>query len=79
MDGQQLAAALRRGQRVYGSALLAASPIFAAYAQRIGLDWAFLDTEHIPLDRQTLAWMCRAYAAMDIAPIVRVPYPDAPR
>ena len=38
-----------------------------------GCDFVFLDTEHIPIDREKLSWMCRTYAAMGIPPIVRVP------
>jgi 4-hydroxy-2-oxoheptanedioate aldolase len=42
----------------------------------LGLDFVFIDTEHIPLDRRTLAWMCRAYAATGLPPLVRIPAPD---
>jgi len=40
------------------------------------LDFVFIDTEHVPIDRHQLSWMCRAYSAMGIAPVVRVPSPD---
>ena len=36
----------------------------------------FIDTEHVALPRDKLSWMCRAYAAAEIAPIVRVPEPE---
>ena len=39
-------------------------------------DFVFIDTEHIPIGRETLAWMCGAYGASGIAPIVRVPVVD---
>ncbi len=42
----------------------------------MGLDFVFIDTEHVPIDRHQLSWMCRAYSALGIAPVVRVPSPD---
>jgi 2-keto-3-deoxy-L-rhamnonate aldolase RhmA len=41
-----------------------------------GLDFVFLDTEHIVLDRTELAWMCQAYSGHGLAPIIRIPAPD---
>ena len=49
------------------------SPHFLQAARATSLDFVFLDTEHVPLDRHQLSWMCRAYDAAGIAPIVRVP------
>jgi 4-hydroxy-2-oxoheptanedioate aldolase len=40
---------------------------------RTGLDFVFLDSEHIVLDRTELSWMCQAYAGLGLAPIVRIP------
>jgi len=42
----------------------------------LGLDFVFIDTEHIPLDREKLAWMCQAYRAVGLPPIVRITSPD---
>ena len=42
----------------------------------VGLDFVFLDTEHIAVDRIQLAWMCQAYSGHGLAPIVRIPSPD---
>lgn len=41
-----------------------------------GCDFVFLDTEHMPLERTQLAWMCQTYGALGMPPIVRVPEPD---
>jgi len=41
-----------------------------------GLDFVFIDTEHIPLDRAQVAWMCQAFAGRNVAPVVRIPAPD---
>jgi 4-hydroxy-2-oxoheptanedioate aldolase len=44
--------------------------------QSLDLDFIFIDTEHIPIGREKLAWMCQVYQAMSIAPLVRIPNPD---
>ena len=77
MKGSDLRKALRSGQRVYGTLIVANSPRWPADAvAHLGLDFVFIDSEHVPLDRGQLSWMCRTYAAMGIAPIVRIPSPD---
>ncbi len=43
---------------------------------RVGIDFVFIDTEHIPIGRETLSWMCRAYAGSGLPPVVRIPSPD---
>jgi len=43
---------------------------------RLPLDFVFIDTEHIPIGRESLAWMCTTYRALGFAPIVRIPSPD---
>jgi 4-hydroxy-2-oxoheptanedioate aldolase len=42
----------------------------------LNLDFVFVDTEHVPIDRVTLAWMCQAYRGIGLPPIVRIPSPD---
>ncbi|MGH8020835.1 MAG: HpcH/HpaI aldolase family protein [Opitutaceae bacterium] len=42
----------------------------------VGLDFVFIDTEHIALDRGILSWMCQTYAALGLPPLVRIPAPD---
>jgi 4-hydroxy-2-oxoheptanedioate aldolase len=42
----------------------------------IGIDLAFIEGEHHPLDRDQLSWMCHAYKSRGVAPIVRIPEPD---
>jgi 4-hydroxy-2-oxoheptanedioate aldolase len=71
----ELAAKLRSGQRVYGTMVTTSSPLWPAMLQGVGLDFVFIDTEHVPLDRETASWMCRGYAALGLAPIVRVGRP----
>jgi len=59
--------------QLFGTCILSPSPHFLQAARATSLDFVFLDTEHVPLDRHQLSWMCRAYDAAGIAPIVRVP------
>ena len=76
MNGQTLAQSLRTGRRVYGTLLVSPSPFWPKVVASLGLDFVFIDTEHIPLDRGQVAWMCQTYAALNLAPIVRIPAPD---
>ena len=36
----------------------------------------FIDSEHTPLDRGILSWMCQTFSALGIPPVVRIPSPD---
>ena len=76
MNGRELKAALRAGKRVYGTCVVSPSPLWPAMIAGTGLDFAFIDTEHIPLERAEVSWMCQAFAAKNVAPIVRIPSPD---
>lgn len=76
MNSSSLLAALRSGQRAYGSLIVSESPRWPATVAKIGLDFVFFDTEHLALDRATISWMCQTYAGLELAPIVRIPAPD---
>ncbi|MFP6886230.1 MAG: aldolase/citrate lyase family protein [Opitutales bacterium] len=76
MTGQELATVLRSGQRAYGTLIVSTSPKWPESVRNSGLDFVFIDTEHIPIGRETLSWMCRTYAAMGLPPIVRIPSPS---
>lgn len=77
MTGKQLREALRAGRRVYGTCIVSPSASWAPMIASCGLDFVFIDTEHIPIDRAELSWMCRAYGALGLPPVVRIPKPDA--
>ncbi len=68
---------LKSGQTVYGTCITSIAPIWAKAARNAGLDFVFLDTEHIPLERMEIAALCQLYNAMGIAPVVRIPSPDS--
>ena len=76
MNGNQLGAALHAGQRVYGTCVISPAPQWPRMIAKTGLDFVFIDTEHIVLDRAQLSWMCQTYAGLGLAPIVRIPSPD---
>jgi len=76
MLGKELSKALREGRRVYGTCVTSTAPTWPAMIASTGVDLAFIDTEHTPIDRAQLAWMCLAFRTLRVAPIVRIPKPD---
>lgn len=77
MDQYELKKAFVSGERVYGTLVASPSPKWAAEIKKTGVDFVFIDTEHMPLDRSMMSWMCQGYSANHIAPIVRIGAPDA--
>lgn len=76
MTGREIIQALHDGRRVFSSAIVAMSPLWPSLAKQAGLDFVFVDTEHIPLDRQTLSWILQTYQAMGLPSVVRIPCND---
>jgi len=76
MTGNELGEALRSGRRVYGTALASPSPRWPDVMPSLGVDFVFIDTEHIAIDRHDLSWMCQTYRAQGLPPVVRIPSPD---
>ena len=76
MNQKELREAFRTNKKVYGTMISSPNPKFIGEISKLGLDFVFIDTEHIPLDRSMVSWMCQTFSAMNIAPIVRVPSPD---
>jgi 4-hydroxy-2-oxoheptanedioate aldolase len=77
MKGREIRAALHQGRRVYATAMLAPGPHLPNVADEARADFVFIDTEHTPIGRETLAWMCQVLTALNIPPVVRLPTPDA--
>lgn len=67
---------LKQGQRVYGTCFTSVSPNWPIIFSKAALDFAFIDTEHIPLNRADMTRMCQIMLAYGITPIVRIPAPD---
>ena len=76
MDGKEFLIRLKQGKHLYGTAIISPSPIWPLAVKKTGVDFVFIDTEHIPIDRTTLAWMCQVYNGHGLPPLVRIPVPD---
>ena len=76
MNSTQLRQQLRAGRTVFGTLIVSPSPRWPEAVRGSGLDFVFIDTEHIALDRAQLSWMCQTYAALGLPPMVRIPSPD---
>ncbi len=76
MNGKTLRQNLHNGVCVYGTLITSASPRWSQTISSLGIDFVFIDNEHTPFDRQNTAWMCQVYAALGMAPLVRIPSPD---
>lgn len=64
------------GDTLFGTLIVSPSPRWPEAVRGCGLDFVFIDTEHIALDRTNLSWMCQTYAALGLPPLVRIPAPD---
>ena len=67
---------MRAPETCYGTCILSPSPKWVAAVASCGLDFVFIDTEHIPLNRSELSWMCNAYKLAGLPPLVRITEPD---
>lgn len=67
---------LHGNKTIYGTCIVSPSAIWPKAVKGAGLDFVFIDTEHIPLNRAQLTTMCQTYAALNLSPIVRIPSPD---
>jgi 4-hydroxy-2-oxoheptanedioate aldolase len=76
MTPAELSKNLHAGNTVFGTLIVSPSPRWPEVVRRCGLDFIFIDTEHIALDRAELSWMCQTYSALGLPPIVRIPSPD---
>lgn len=76
MTGSEFLQHMRSGKRLYGTAVASSSPLWPPAVKRAGADFVFIDTEHTPLDRGTVAQMCLTYTALGLPPLVRTPSPD---
>lgn len=78
MTGNEIRNRLRSGDRVYGTHVVSfGNAVAADLTSKLEMDFAFICTEHMPVDRKELSTMCHFYASKGISPIVRIPYPAA--
>lgn len=76
MIGNEFRNALRTGKTVYGTLISSSSPKMFDVAKGLGLDYIFICNEHVLYNPDALGWMCRAYKAAGINPVVRILSPD---
>jgi 4-hydroxy-2-oxoheptanedioate aldolase len=76
MIGKDFRDALRSGKTVYGTLISSGSPRQFEVSCGLGLDFVFLCNEHVLYNPDLLGWMCRAYKASGINPVVRILEPD---
>lgn len=76
MIGNEFRNALRSGKTVYGTLISSTSPKMFDVAKGLGLDYIFICNEHVLYNPDALGWMCRAYKAAGINPVVRILSPD---
>jgi len=74
--GNDFRNALHSDIAVYGTLVTSSSPKVFDTIITLAPDFVFLCTEHIFYNQDTLGWMCRAYKAAGINPIVRILRPD---
>ncbi|MFP4444483.1 MAG: HpcH/HpaI aldolase family protein [Spirochaetia bacterium] len=78
MHGKELRKKLKSGNRVYGTHIAeTGNPNQLIWLTDSGMDFAFICTEHIPVDRKEVSWMCALFAERGVSPMVRIPYPSA--
>ena len=76
MTPLELKNALHHDGPVFGTLIVSPSPFWPKVLGDCGLDFVFIDTEHIALDRSQISWMCRTYAAMGLPPLGRTVSPS---
>lgn len=77
MTGKDMRTKLRNGERVYGTHVVSfGNAVAADLTSKLEMDFVFICTEHMPIDRTEVSTMCHSYASKGISPIVRIPYPS---
>ena len=77
MVGEEFRKTLLSGESVYGTLITSVSPKMFDLTKNLGLDFVFFCNEHIFYNPDMLGWMCRAYNAAGINPVVRILEPRA--
>ncbi len=76
MNDIEFIQALRSGKHVFGTLIISTAPKWPSVVATLGLDFVFIDTEHIALDRSQVSQMCNIYRGIGLVPVVRIPSPD---
>jgi 2-keto-3-deoxy-L-rhamnonate aldolase RhmA len=74
MRGSMLRDKLHSSQPVHGVCMEGIGQArWPKYFADLGVDYVWLESEHSPNNRESLAWAAQLYAALGIAPLVRIP------
>ena len=76
MVGNDFRNALREGKKVYGTQISSTSPKMFDSVISLGLDFVFFCNEHVQYNPETLSWMCNAFKAAGVNPLVRILEPS---
>jgi 4-hydroxy-2-oxoheptanedioate aldolase len=76
MIGKDFRNALREGKKVYGTQISSTSPKMFDSVISLGLDFVFFCNEHVQYNPETLSWMCNAFKAAGVNPLVRILEPS---
>ncbi len=76
MNNNEFVTALKTGGKVFGTLITSNAPSWPEVVASTGLDFVFIDTEHVALDRSEVSHMCHRYRALGLAPMVRISSPD---
>ena len=76
MVGNDFRNALREGKHVYGTQISSTSPKMFDSVISLGLDFVFFCNEHIQYNPETFSWMCNAFKAAGVNPLVRILEPS---
>ena len=61
---------------VFGTCVLTPSPSVLQPTVNANVDFVFIDTEHIALNREQISYMCKSFYFAGVTPIVRIPDHD---
>ena len=70
MTPYELRNRIRGGLPVFGTLIVSPSPKWPEVVADCDLDFIFIDTEHIAIDRSQLSWMCHAYNGIGLPTLV---------
>ncbi len=74
MNGAEMRAKMRNGERVYGTMVsLIRNTRWTNVYGRLGFDYVIVDTEHSPTNRSEAADLAAAFVSNGICPVIRVP------
>ena len=63
-------------QLVFGTCCINPSPSILLPTINSNLDFVFIDTEHISLNREQVSFLCKSFYFANVSPIVRIPDHD---